>query len=256
MPQPATHPRKPLGIKNYGSIAHLPNSRMGEGDHKCPEGQASIATFKTRDKHDRVIVQEKLDGSNVGVALVNGVLCPLGRAGYLAAESPYEQHWRFAEWVFSQQDRFLAVLHEGERLCGEWLMQAHGTRYDLPHEPFVVFDLMHGSKRSTYAELSQRVSNYEFVLPRLLHEGTPFSLEAALDAIAISGHGAVDPVEGAVWRVERNVLVDPGRGGERRWDVDFLVKYVRPDKIDGSYLPGVNGHTEIIWNTSRQVAQG
>jgi hypothetical protein len=86
MPQPATHPKKPLGIKNYGSIAHLPNSRMGEGNHKCHEGQARIATLKTRDKHDRVIVQEKLDGSNVGVALVNGVLCPLGRSGYLAAE--------------------------------------------------------------------------------------------------------------------------------------------------------------------------
>lgn len=54
----ATHPKKPLGIKNYGSIAHLPNSRMGEGDHKISDGQARIATIKTRDKHDRVIVQE------------------------------------------------------------------------------------------------------------------------------------------------------------------------------------------------------
>ena len=26
---------KPLGIKNYGSIGHLPNSRMGPGDHHC-----------------------------------------------------------------------------------------------------------------------------------------------------------------------------------------------------------------------------
>jgi Putative restriction endonuclease len=96
MAQPSAHPKKPLGIKNYGSIAHLPNSRMGEGDHKCPDGQARIATIKVRDKHDRIIVQEKLDGSNVGVALINGVLCSLGRAGYLAADSPYEQHWRFA----------------------------------------------------------------------------------------------------------------------------------------------------------------
>jgi hypothetical protein len=238
MAQPSAHPKKPLGIKNYGSIAHLPNSRMGEGD-----------------KHDRIIVQEKLDGSNVGVALINGILCPLGRAGYLAADSPYEQHWRFAQWVFSQQDRFLAVLQEGDRLCGEWLMQAHGTRYDLPHEPFVAFDLMRGSKRATYTELSERVINYGFVLPRLIHEGTAFSVEAALDAIASSGHGALDPVEGAVWRIERNDLVSPGKGGEsfapggRRWVVDFLVKYVRPDKVDGSYLPGINGNTELLWNT-------
>ena len=56
---------KPLGRKNYGSIPHLPGSRMGEADHKCSEGQARIATEKARDKHDRVICQEKLDGSNV-----------------------------------------------------------------------------------------------------------------------------------------------------------------------------------------------
>jgi hypothetical protein len=255
MAQPPVHPKKPLGIKNYGSIAHLPNSRMGEGDHKCPEGQAKIATLKVRDKHDRIIVQEKLDGSNVGVALINGVLCPLGRAGYLAADSPYEQHWRLAQWVFSQQDRFLAVLQEGDRLCGEWLMQAHGTRYNLPHEPFVAFDLMRGSKRATYTELSERVLNYGFVLPRLIHEGTAFSVEAALDAIAISGHGALDPVEGAVWRVERNDLVSPGQGSDRRWVVDFLVKYVRPDKVDGTYLPGINGNTELIWNTPRLITE-
>ncbi len=54
-------------------------------------------------------------------------------------------------------------------------------------------------------------------------------------------HGALDPVEGAVWRVERNALVNPGRSGERCPVVDFLAKYVRPDKIDGCYLPELNG---------------
>jgi RNA ligase len=261
MPDLITHPQQPLGIKNYGSIAHLPNSRMGEGDHKCLAEQARIATLKTRDQHDRVIVQEKVDGSNVGVALMNGVLLPLTRSGYLAVDSPYEQHWRFAQWVFTQQDRFLAVLKEGERLCGEWLLQAHGTRYELPHEPFVVFDLMQGSRRATYGELSERVGAFDFVLPQLLHQGSPFSVDAALKAIpfgtakpnATSGHGALDTVEGAVWRVERNELLDPGRGGERRWVVDFLVKYVRSDKVDGCYLPGINGNTEPLWNTQKRL---
>jgi hypothetical protein len=38
---------------------------------------------------------------------------PLGIKNY-GSISPYEQHWRFAQWVFSQQDRFLAVLQEGD----------------------------------------------------------------------------------------------------------------------------------------------
>jgi len=49
--------KKPLGRKNYGSIPHLPNSRMGIGDHSCHEGQARIATIKARDKNDEVFVQ-------------------------------------------------------------------------------------------------------------------------------------------------------------------------------------------------------
>ena len=76
MEEPASqfNPKKPLGIKAYGSICHLPGSRLGVGDHKLNEGQTRILTERARDKHDVVIVQEKLDGSNVAVARVNGAL--------------------------------------------------------------------------------------------------------------------------------------------------------------------------------------
>jgi len=58
-------------------------------------------------------------------------------------------------------------------------------------------------------------------------------------------HGALDPVEGAVWHVERNELIRPG-GRERRWHVDFLVKYVGPNKVDGCYLPEVSGKEPVF----------
>jgi hypothetical protein len=242
---PPAAPRKPLGIKSYGSIAHLPGSRIGIGDHKCHEGQERIATEKTRDRHDLVIVQEKLDGSNVGVARLNGEILALTRSGYLASTSPYEQHHHFANWVMQNKNRFLAVLREGERLCGEWLMQAHGTRYELKHEPFVAFDLMTGATRLVFDEFIERIAPGEFVAPRLLHRGAPLSIEQALSLLGTYGfHGALDPVEGAVWRVERNELIRPG-GSERRWQVDFLAKYVRPDKVDGCYLPEISGQPPV-----------
>src|SRR6187551_2383478 len=92
-------PLKPLGKPSYGSIPHLPGSRVGPGDYHISEGQARIATEKTRDKHDIVIVQEKLDGSNVSVAKINGEIIPLTRARYTASSSPYEQHHMFDRWV-------------------------------------------------------------------------------------------------------------------------------------------------------------
>lgn len=150
------------------------------------------------------------------------------------------------------------MLKDGERLCGEWLLQAHGTRYQLPHEPFVVLDLMRGNERIVLDELTERVKDYDFVQPRLLHVGSSFSLDAALRAIAVSGHGALDPVEGAVWRVERYDKIEQRKGGDHAWEVDFLIKYVCPEKQDGIYLPGISDVKEPMWNcfVSKQKESG
>lgn len=229
--------RKPLGIKNYGSIPHLPNSRMGPGDHSCHEGQARIATEQARDRHDKIIIQEKLDGSNVGVAKIDGMIVPLQRAGYRAETSPHEQHKLFADWVQHQYQRFDDLLNEGERVVGEWLAQAHGTRYELIHEAFVAFDLMVGVERLCFDDFKDRVLDHGFTIPFYIpNKYQPMPVAAVMDYLGEYGHhGALEPIEGAIWRVER------------KGKVDFLVKYVRPDKQDGKYLPVVTGG-DPVWN--------
>jgi hypothetical protein len=226
---------KPLGQKAYGSIPHLPYSRLGTGDHSCEQGQADIALKRTRDRKDLVIVQEKLDGSNCTVAKINGQIIALGRSGYIAETSPYEQHKYFAKWVEKEKVRFDKLLNEGERVCGEWLLQAHGTRYNLKHEPFVPFDIMVKYDRMTYHNFLLKVLPLGFTIPRLLSIGYSFPLDKALALIKESGHGAIDEVEGAIWRIERD-----GK-------VDFLTKFVQQDKVDGKYLPEQNGG-ETYWN--------
>lgn len=226
---------KPLGGRAYGHIPHLPTSRMGPGDHHCHPGQAQICTTRPRDRHDHIIVQEKLDGSCVSVAKLNGTIISLTRAGYLASTSEFKQHHLFADWVVMNEDRFDQILKEGERLCGEWLAQAHGTRYKLTHEPFVAFDLMTANTRRPYEQFLDAVRPGDFITPALLHKGSPISVERILTLLEPSQHGAIDPVEGAVWRVERLGAVD------------FLAKYVRPDKQDGYYLDNKPGK-KAIWN--------
>lgn len=227
---------KPLGTKAYGHIPHLPGSRMTPGDHHCTEGHRRICTEKKRDRHDMVWATEKVDGSNVAIARIDGVLYPLTRSGYVANTSPFVQHHHFFNWVFGHQNRWLEMLEDGERLCGEWLAQAHGTRYRLPHEPFVAFDIMRGQERALRCELNYRAYWFEVPLPRALNEDAmPVPVAKVLELISTSGHGAIDPVEGAVWRVER------------KGQVDFLAKWVRPDKKDGAYLPEVSGG-EPVWN--------
>lgn len=139
----------------------------------------------------------------------------------------------------------MGVLSNGERLVGEWLMQAHGTRYELRHDPFVVFDLMSEDERMPYDEFVARLKGH-FVIPTLLHRGGALSIDEAIARLKSYGfHGAIDPVEGTVWRIERDNPT--GKKGEKKRVVDFLVKYVRPDKIDGLYLPEISSK-EPVWN--------
>lgn len=233
---------KPLGRKSYGSIGHLPNSRLGTGEHHVHEGQAKICTVEARSKWDLIIVQEKLDGSNVGIAKIDGNILALNRAGYLAETSPFIQHHYFAKWVEQNKDRFDALLNERERACGEWLMQAHGSKYRLWHEPFVLFDI--------FTDDNQRLCNFQinerndtgkscFIRPHTVSIGSPITVEDALKNIGPNGHhGCEDELEGLIYRVENL----------KTRTVDFLAKYVRPEKEDGKYLESVCG--QFHWNTS------
>lgn len=229
---------KPLGIKAYGSIPHLPGSKVGVGDHTVSEGQARICTVQTRDRHDRVIVQEKLDGACTSVALVNGEIIPLQRNGSPAKDSPYEHLQLFHHWVKGNEPMFRTVLREGERLVGEWLAMTHGIPYDLPHGPWVVFDLMVGGQRLTVDDLSERVSAY-FEMPSVLSHHNPLPVDKIMRLNrSFSGrgnHGAETKMEGAVYRVER------------KGAVDFLAKWVRPDMETGRYLP-MNNEGKLTWN--------
>lgn len=225
---------KPLGGRAYGSIGHLPNSRLGPGDHSVHEGQGVICCQKARDKHDRIIVQEKLDGSCVSVALLDSQIIALTRAGYVANTSPYEQHHLFSDWVEANALRFRDVLREGERICGEWLAQAHGTIYDLSMgEPFGAFDIFRDGKRLPFDQFASRIEGV-FDAPELIHDGGPISVEEAM-TIHADIHWPCDEIEGVVYRVERH------------GQVDFLAKHVRLDKQDGKYLETVTGKPPV-WN--------
>ncbi len=219
---------KPLGKKAYGSIGHLPNSRRGPGDHSVHEGQARICTEKARDKNDRIVVQEKLDGSCCAVVRLEDNLIPLGRAGWPAITSKWEMHTMFHDWAWERADLFFSLLSHGERVVGEWLAQAHGTLYDLSkHEPFAVFDIMTGDKRVDSSTLLCRVGGL-FETPNTLHVGGPISTLTAM-ALHKEKHWPCDNIEGVVYRVERQQK-------DGHWEVDFLAKYVRPGKVDGIYI--------------------
>ena len=204
----ADTPRKPLGRKAYGSIPHLPGSRIGPTDFHATEGQALILCQRTRDGRDRVSVTEKTDGSCVSVARVGDSVIPLIRAGWRAEDSRFRQHWDFARWVAARAARFLAALAAGERFAGEWLLQAHGTRYAIrsPEDLFVAFDVLSPSRGGSDRRLPQdsfaaRCGEAGVASAFLLSDGPPVT-----PAVAVrKGRGS---------RVPRQIRA-PGKGGRR-----------------------------------------
>ena len=229
---------KPLNQKSYGSIPHLPGSRQNRTDKGLSGGQAKIVLSLPR-KDDIIIVQEKLDGSNVCVANIEGTLISLGRSGHPCVSSNYEQHRYFDVWVQKNLDKF-KFLKQGQRVCGEWLLQAHGSLYDLPHEPFVAFDIFtEGYNRLNYKEFSQIATDNRLIIPRLIQYGSsPIDVENILKTLDNGKfyHGCLEELEGFVVRVEH------------KGKVDFLTKYVRPSKVDGKYLMNEHGKLPDIWN--------
>ena len=218
---------KILGYKSYGSIPHLSNSKINQqADKKIDLGQESILTKKVRDWKDLVIVQEKLDGSNVAVAKIQGRIYALGRSGYEAKTSEYRQHQIFDSWVMKNYNRFDKLLDEGERICGEWLYQVHTLKYNLTHEPFVVFDLFLNKEiRMSYIPFLRKITISNFIPANLVHIGQPITTERAMTKLGKNGgHNCQEIPEGVVYRLERD-----GK-------FEFLAKFVREGKLDGLYM--------------------
>jgi ATP-dependent RNA circularization protein (DNA/RNA ligase family) len=217
---------KPLNKKNYGSIPHLLGSKLGKTDKYIHEGQHKIMTEKLRDKHDRLIITEKYDGSNVGITNVNGNIYAITRSGYLAETSPYKQHHYFAEWVKKQKDRF-NFIKEGERITGEWLMQVHSLKYEILNEPFIAFDYFNEkNERLNYKDFGLLMLS-KFNIPRIIFVGhNSFSIEKAMSELNTfcDYRFKTEKPEGLVYRIER------------KGKFDFAAKYVRSDFIPGLYL--------------------
>lgn len=229
---------KPLKRKNYGSIPHLSNSKLGPGDHFITEGQERILTEKVRDKHDEVLVFEKYDGSNVGIAKIQNKIYALTRSGYWARTSPYKQHHLFADFVENLENVFDKILLDRERIVGEWLLQAHGLKYSIATNPIVFFDIfMSTNERYEYNHIKHMAMNTGINLPRLLHRGKAIEVGELLPKL----NEKTDKIrskeypEGMVYRVER------------KGKVDFLAKWVRKDFEAGKYIIDKEDH-ELTWN--------
>lgn len=231
---------KVLQGRNYGSIPHLLNSKLGEHDKYIHKGQDAIIRNGGRDRHDLVHVSLKVDGTNVGVLRRGEKLIAVQRHGFDCSSSPREQHHKFCEFVEENRQQFFQLLNDGDRIVGEWLYQASGIIYDIKCDPFLPFDIFKADgRRMQWNEMVLHVSaNSRFEPPPSISygfkEGQPTQYPTLLE---LSKHSKVTPIschnhEGLVYRVERKGVFD------------YMAKWVIDSFVPGKFLPGVGGNED------------
>lgn len=88
-----------------------------------------------------VVVEEKLDGANLGFSLsAEGDLLAQNRGQYLA-EPHAGQFARLPAWISLHRDALLDVLQPSLMLFGEWCAARHSLDYGALPDWFLVFDV-------------------------------------------------------------------------------------------------------------------
>jgi len=189
--------------KAFATIQHLPGSKMINAEDKLlGVEQVKWLTQRRRTNTDMVIITEKVDGMNAAVLRRGDFLHPLIRKGYDCRANPLPWINAFADFVDELASRFLNVLEDGERICGEWMVKTHTLTYKLSHGPFVAFDIINDAERLLYLKFKERAAAGGFITAGLVHMGEAMPPEMALQLLGSGYHGAVGEPEGLIYRYE------------------------------------------------------
>ena len=131
-----------------------------------------VLTPMERDRflsHD-VIVEEKIDGANLGISFDNaGAILAQNRGSIL--QEPMAGQWKtLPDWLSVHSDRFFDVLTDRYILFGEWCYAKHSIFYDQLPDWFVGFDVFDSqAKRFVCRDVRDRIleSLQLHVVPRI-----------------------------------------------------------------------------------------
>ena len=90
---------------------------------------------------DRAVLQEKVDGTNVGLHFEQDWIPVCQKRSGLILKGEHEQYVRFRDWVNENLEELWNALGKKYVLFGEWIMYTHGVEYDNLKSFFVAFDL-------------------------------------------------------------------------------------------------------------------
>jgi hypothetical protein len=171
----------------YPRTPHLFGSRGTDDDKHL--GQRESLDFIA---DPSLIVEEKLDGTNVGIHFTSAGRMVLQCRGHEITSGMHVQYDLFKQWTMGKRPDLEAMLEDRLILFGEWLYARHSLYYRrLPHY-FFEFDI-YDKRRKVFLDLASRLETLEVTgihtVP-VVHRG-PASAEEILSLIGPSQFDSV-----------------------------------------------------------------
>jgi len=136
----------------YPRTPHLFGSRGTDDDKHL--GQKESLDFIS---DASLIVEEKLDGTNVGIHFTSAARMVLQCRGHEITPGMHAQYDLFKQWTMGKRHVLEAMLEDRLLLFGEWLYARHSVHYrGLPHY-FFEFDI-YDKQEQVYLDLASRLA--------------------------------------------------------------------------------------------------
>jgi len=137
----------------------------------------------------KVVIEEKMDGSNVGI-IRHSKGFSLQKRNSLVGTSVHAQFDWFHGWAHGNAYERIMSVPSNTLIYGELLYATHHIHYDQLPEFFLVFDVRRGKKWMKYNERSEFCTRYGFHTVPLVAEGN-FTKDDLRDIVPkYSAHGS------------------------------------------------------------------
>ncbi|RCS54811.1 DNA ligase [Bremerella cremea] len=207
----------------YPRTPHLFGSRGTDDDKHLSEGD-SLRFLAD----ESLIVEEKLDGTNVGVHFTSAGELLLQCRGHLITEGMHPQYDLFKQWAVVKRNDLEERLADRYILFGEWVYARHSVTYLQLSHYFYEFDIYDKSSNQ-FLDLEQRLeilagSNIETV--PVIHQGA-VSRKQLADLVGPSLFSSVfeNPITGQIDNRMEGIYLRTEAGGR----VTARAKWVRPE---------------------------
>lgn len=210
----------------YPRTPHLFGSKGTKDDKHL--GAASSRAFLAEPS---LIVEEKLDGTNVGIHFTPAGRMVLQCRGHEITEGMHPQYDLFKQWTAVKRETLEGMLGDRFILFGEWLYARHSVFYTgLPHY-FFEFDIW-DKDAAAFLDLAKRLQMLEgtgLATVPVVHQG-PLKEEQLAGLVEKSAYGAQfdNPLTGAPDDLMEGLYLRTEAAGR----VTARAKWVRPEFVE------------------------